>query len=49
MTEFEYTLFLISLILSIDLFIYYSFITHDLFMPGNETVVDIDGCYTIKK
>ena len=38
-----------SFILSIGWFIYYLFIIHDLFMPGNETVVDIGGYYTIKK
>ena len=49
MTVSEYIMSLNSLILSIGLFIYYLFIIHDLLMPGNETVVDIDGCYTIKK
>ena len=49
MTVSEHILSLNGFILSIDLLIHYLFITHDLFMPGNEIVVDRVGCYTIKK
>jgi len=46
-TVFKYIMYvyLNSFVLSIGLFVYYLFTIHDFFMPGNETVVDIGGCY----